>query len=60
MMIEGLARAIQADRERSIREALRARAMVEQRHSPPEPVAPARVHTARHPEPKTYTGSATA
>jgi hypothetical protein len=60
MMMEGLARAMQADREREIREALRARAMVEQRQAPPEPVSPTRVTTARHPAPRTYTGSATA
>jgi hypothetical protein len=42
MMSEALGRAIQADRERAIREALRNRAMIEGRQSPPEPSAAVR------------------
>jgi hypothetical protein len=59
MMIEAIGRAMQAERERSIREALRARAMLEGRQAPPEPVSPLR---SRHPgraATPTYAGSAT-
>lgn len=60
MMIEALGRAIQADRERGIREALRVRALAHERSadtrtSRPEPVEPARPRGARprHADPAT-------
>jgi hypothetical protein len=49
MMIEMLGRVFQADREREIREALRARAMTEGRGEAPEVTVPSH-HAARHPE----------
>jgi hypothetical protein len=57
MMTEMLGRAIQADREREIREALRARAMTEGRGEAPESSAPSR-HPARVPEPPARPGYA--
>ena len=49
MFMEPLGRAIQADRERAIREALRARALIEERIADPRPSAPEPLAPPRRP-----------